>query len=170
MTKSTMRICIFSSSIILVVLAFIADISPSHGVEVEISPSGGVTNDSRDRSNGAGSPSSSSKGKIDNFSVDEDNSATTSALLMPSDPQVLRARAIFEWIHHQESNDEGSGGFINEKQTIRRANKDDITSHIGVFASQSIQKGELLAQIPWSLVIQSDNPEERGQLPCGTGE
>jgi hypothetical protein len=175
-----MRTCLFPSSIVIVVIvAVVAGIAPSHAVEVEISPSGDVKNDTFWDSNyGASSPSSSSKGNSDNLS-DVDAYVTTSAFSMSSDPQVMRARAIFDWIHHHKGNDDENnnknnsksiGGFINEKQIIRRANQDDITSHIGVFASQNIPKGELLAQIPWSLVIQSDNPKDRGQLPCGTGE
>jgi hypothetical protein len=185
--KSTMKMYTFSSSIsflvsVVLVATVVAGTTISHVAEVEISTRGDVNNDRRDSNVAStGSPSSSSKGQSESSSEEDDDTnsgAPTSALLMTSDPQVMRARAIFQWIHHHESNDDNhndndnqsKGGFINEKQTIRRANQDDITSHIGVFASQNIQQGELLAQIPWHLVIQSDDPKEKGQLPCGTGK
>jgi hypothetical protein len=175
-----MRISIFSFTLSFVgVLLVLAGITPLNAVEVEISPSGHVKNDRKDGTSSNRSPSS--KGENDSFSDDydddnDDNASSDTSHALPkssSDPHVMKARAIFEWIHGHEnknSDDESNGGFINRKQTIRRANQNDITSHIGVFASQNIQKGELLAQIPWNIIIQSDNPQDKGQLPCGTGK
>jgi hypothetical protein len=38
----------------------------------------------------------------------------------------------------------------------------------GLFATTFIPKGTVLCQVPWSLIIKSDDPNEEGQMCCGT--
>jgi hypothetical protein len=137
------------SVVLLITVALSSLTIACHAAEVEVSPLGDVVSSNK-------SPSASSKG------ISDDKNGSASAFVAP-DPQVLRGRAIFDWINGAED------GFMSDKQTVRRADQDDITSHIGVFATENIQKGELLAQIPWDHIIKSDNPSDKGQLPCGTG-
>jgi hypothetical protein len=66
---------------------------------------------------------------------------------------------IFDWIHNSE------GGFFNHKQEFRR---DEKTGLAGVFAKERIEKNEGLVTVPWDLLLKSDDPEEEGQMCCGT--
>ena len=79
---------------------------------------------------------------------------------------------IFDWVRQK-------GGSYHEGQEFRRevlvAGKDDndddddgnTKTIAGVFATQDIPKGTVLAKIPWKLIIPSDDLEESGQLCCG---
>ena len=67
---------------------------------------------------------------------------------------------IFDWIHNSE------GGFYSPKQTFRRDEKTGLAA--GVFAKERIEKNEVLLTVPWDLILRSDNPEEEGQMFCGT--
>ena len=68
---------------------------------------------------------------------------------------------IFEWIHN------APGGFYHPDQDFRA---DPETGAMGVFATKDIPEGTTLVRVPWSHLIKSDDPEEAGQLCCGTVE
>ena len=76
---------------------------------------------------------------------------------------VLGQRAhdhpVLKWIH------DSPGGFVHPDQEIR---VDPETGIPGIFATSTIPKGALLCQVPWKLIIKSDNPDESGQMCCGT--
>jgi len=70
------------------------------------------------------------------------------------------------------------GGAFNAKQEIRPVNDDSDTSNVfhGIFASELIAKGELLAKIPWEYIINDEedddqlsvNDFEEAVMKCGT--
>lgn len=74
--------------------------------------------------------------------------------------------------------DSVEGGTFNNKQEIRPVNEDSDGKGVfyGIFAKESIKKGEVLSQIPWDFIItdeESDpslsvNDLEDGVLKCGT--
>lgn len=66
---------------------------------------------------------------------------------------------VLEWIHNSE------GGYIHPDQELR---VDPEIGSLGIFATKFIPKGTVLCQVPWSIVIKSDDPEEEGQMCCGT--
>jgi hypothetical protein len=70
---------------------------------------------------------------------------------------------IFDWMHNSE------GGYVNPKQEFRYENPDDPTnSYLGVFAKERIEPGEILVTVPWYRILTSDDPNEVGQMTCGT--
>jgi len=62
---------------------------------------------------------------------------------------------IFEWIHSSE------GGYYNPKQEFRHGNPDDLSSLVGVFANERIEKGDLLCKVPWDRILFDEDE-------CGT--
>jgi hypothetical protein len=78
---------------------------------------------------------------------------------------------IVEWLNSRE------GGYYNPKQEIRHEIPNDPTSMVGVFASERIEEGELLCQVPWDSLITSkeesdgeewDEKERVLRSQCGT--
>lgn len=63
---------------------------------------------------------------------------------------------IFDWVR------EAPGGIYHPHQSFQT--QDGVS---GIFATEFIPKGTVLVSVPWSHVIPSDDPEERGQLCCG---
>jgi len=56
-----------------------------------------------------------------------------------------------------------NGGYVNDRISFRSIDPEDPTSPRGVFATQEIDEGEILAHIPWDLIIKS--PERaRGEV------
>lgn len=85
------------------------------------------------------------------------------ALLLPSASLVAADSSVtdygvLEWINN------ANGGMVHPDQEFR-ANEDGIA---GMYATKDIKKGEILIQVPWSLILKSDNPHEEGQMCCGT--
>jgi SET domain len=78
------------------------------------------------------------------------------------DPHLEEAREIFNWVSGS------TDGWVTPKQDVRREIPGDITSPLGVYATKRIEAGELIVRIPWDNIIQSDNPNEDGQMCCGT--
>lgn len=66
---------------------------------------------------------------------------------------------LLQWI------DNTKGGFVHPHQEYRR---DPETGVAGIFATKLIRKGEILMQVPWSIILKSDDPSEEGQMCCGT--
>lgn len=66
---------------------------------------------------------------------------------------------VLEWIH------ESDGGYVHPDQEFR---VDPESGVAGLFATDFIPKGTVLCQVPWSLIIESDDPDEEGQMCCGT--
>jgi hypothetical protein len=55
---------------------------------------------------------------------------------------------LVKWLTSQD------GGFFDEKQQqIRAENPEDASSQPGIFARERIEKGEVLATIPWNIII-----------------
>jgi hypothetical protein len=71
---------------------------------------------------------------------------------------------ILEWVHNAE------GGYFNPKQDFRYETPGDPTSVGGIFANERIEKGETLCKVPWERMLKSDDPNEEGQLCCGTAD
>ncbi|KAG7368315.1 spermidine synthase [Nitzschia inconspicua] len=78
------------------------------------------------------------------------------------DTHLEEAREIFNWISGSTE------GWITPKQDVRREVPGDFNSPLGVYATKRIEKGEVIARIPWDNIIKSDIPNEDGQLCCGT--
>jgi hypothetical protein len=87
--------------------------------------------------------------------------------------RLTYASKLTEWLKQQE------GGHFNEKQELRHAISGDPTSRIGIFATDKIEKGEILSRVPWKIIIDSiedeqdsdDEDEEELSSPnhsCGT--
>ena len=85
------------------------------------------------------------------------SSASEQPLAKPDDFGIL------EWIHNSE------GGHYNPKQDFRYEIPGDPNSVAGIFANQRINEGEVLCEVPWDKLLKGDDPEEEGQLCCGTG-
>lgn len=66
---------------------------------------------------------------------------------------------VLNWINNTY------GGYIHPDQEFRM---DPETGISGMFATKLIKKGDLLMQVPWSIIIESDYPDEEGQMCCGT--
>jgi hypothetical protein len=79
-----------------------------------------------------------------------------------ADTHLEEARAIFEWMAQTE------GGFVSPKQDIRRLVPGDVTTPLIVYAKETIMPGEVVMRVPWDTLIGSDDPDDGGQLPCGT--
>jgi hypothetical protein len=78
------------------------------------------------------------------------------------DEHLEQAREIFNWIAGS------TGGYVTPKQGVRRAVPGDVTTPLGVYATKRIEAGELVTKIPWENIIKSDDPDEEGQMCCGT--
>jgi hypothetical protein len=78
------------------------------------------------------------------------------------DTHLEEARAILEWVSGTE------GGFVSPKQDVRRLIPGDLSTPLIVYAKERIDVGEKIMRVPWSTLITSDDPEDGGQLPCGT--
>lgn len=70
---------------------------------------------------------------------------------------------VLEWINAAE------GGYFNPKQELRTL-ENSTQSRLGIFAVEDIEEGEVLMTVPWDLIIKSKDPQEEGQLCCGTAE
>ena len=76
------------------------------------------------------------------------------------------AEELIAWLNSLE------GGHFNPKQEIRHEIPDDPTSMMGIFAKETIEKGELLNQVPWHGLIEDSadawfEDDEEGDLNCG---
>lgn len=60
-------------------------------------------------------------------------------------------QSIIDWVR-------SNGGHFSTKQEFRRAT-DDSSSYFGIFATQDIEKGELLTSVPWKCVITAQDDE-----------
>jgi len=79
------------------------------------------------------------------------------------DPHLTEAKAIFDWVAGT------ADGFVTPKLELRRDIPGDLSSSMGVYATESIESGEPIVRIPWSVIITSDDPNERAsQMVCGT--
>jgi len=81
----------------------------------------------------------------------------TSAHADPSTADL--GKKVLEWIHQAE------GGYVHPNQEFRVDPESGVT---GLFATKMIPKGTVLCQVPWDLIIKSDDPDEEGQMCCGT--
>lgn len=68
-------------------------------------------------------------------------------------------KKVLEWIH------ETPGGYVHPDQEFR---VDPDAGVSGIFATDLIPKGTVLCQVPWDIIIKSDDPDEEGQMCCGT--
>lgn len=79
------------------------------------------------------------------------------------DQHLDEAKAIFQWVS------EADDGYITPKLQVRRAISGDPKSFMGVYAKETIENGEPIVRIPWSVIIKSDDPDEQElQMSCGT--
>lgn len=73
--------------------------------------------------------------------------------------QIGNDHGVLEWIRN------APGGYVHPDQEFR---VDPATGTAGMYATKLIPKGEILLQVPWSIVLKSDDPQEEGQMCCGT--
>ena len=79
------------------------------------------------------------------------------------DQHLNEAQAIFDWVSGTQD------GYITPKLELRRENPNDPKSPMGVYAKKAIEVDEPIVRIPWSVIIKSDDPNERSsQMSCGT--
>ena len=78
------------------------------------------------------------------------------------DPHLDESKAIFDWVQASEK------GYVTKKQEVRRLVPGDANSPLIVVAKERIEHGEKILRLPWQFIIESDDPEDGGQLPCGT--
>lgn len=78
------------------------------------------------------------------------------------DTHLEEARKIFEWVGAFD------GGYVSPKQDVRRLIPGDLLSSLIVYAKEKINSGESLLRVPWETIIESDDPNDGGQMPCGT--
>ena len=80
-----------------------------------------------------------------------------------NDKHLEEAKAIFEWVSKTKD------GFITPKLELRREIPGDSSSPMGVYAAKTIEIGEDIVRIPWSVIIEPDDEDEHpSQLVCGT--
>mmetsp|Transcript_11670 Transcript_11670/g.24673 ORF Transcript_11670/g.24673 Transcript_11670/m.24673 type:complete len:1268 (-) Transcript_11670:237-4040(-) len=80
-----------------------------------------------------------------------------------SDTHLEEAQAIFDWVSGTED------GFITPKLELRREIPGDVTSPMGVYATETIETGEDIIKVPWDVILHSDDPKEPpSQMVCGT--
>lgn len=91
------------------------------------------------------------------------------ALLTPflasaeKDTHLEEAQAIFDWVAGTQD------GFVSPKVELRRDIPGDPNSPMGVFAKETVEIGEVIVKVPWSVILKPDEPEEYpSQLVCGT--
>ena len=63
----------------------------------------------------------------------------------------VHGKRLFEWVNSLPD------GYVNPKQQVRH---DAETGVRGVYVTASVKKGEILATLPWSALISSDNSGE----------
>eukprot|EP00536_Pseudo-nitzschia_multiseries_P016027 jgi/Psemu1/263354/estExt_Genewise1Plus.C_10040002 len=79
------------------------------------------------------------------------------------DTHLEEAQAIFDWVSGTQD------GFITSKLELRRDVPGDAYSPMGVYATDTIEAGEDIVKVPWSVILQSDDPNEPpSQMVCGT--
>eukprot|EP00537_Pseudo-nitzschia_pungens_P001155 CAMPEP_0172368666 /NCGR_PEP_ID=MMETSP1060-20121228/28638_1 /TAXON_ID=37318 /ORGANISM="Pseudo-nitzschia pungens, Strain cf. cingulata" /LENGTH=1266 /DNA_ID=CAMNT_0013093337 /DNA_START=265 /DNA_END=4065 /DNA_ORIENTATION=- len=79
------------------------------------------------------------------------------------DTHLEEAQAIFDWVSGTQD------GFITPKLELRRDVPGDASSPMGVYATDTIETGEDIIKVPWSVILKSDDPREpASQLVCGT--
>ena len=82
-------------------------------------------------------------------------------------PSMDVVQELIDWIEEED-------GYLNPKQEISLENPNDINSRFGIFATERIEEGELLAQIPWDIILPDDvlptelPPNEDQRLNCET--
>ena len=85
--------------------------------------------------------------------------ATATATTTVESSTAELGKKVLEWIHQSK------GGHVHPDQEFR---VDPETGVTGLFATDMIPKGTVLCQVPWELILQSDDPNEEGQMCCGT--
>jgi len=87
----------------------------------------------------------------------------TFAASIPEDSHLMEAKAIFDWVSRTQD------GHITSKLELRRENPVDFSSPMGVYATETIETGEEIVNVPWSVIIKPDDQREPpSQLVCGT--
>jgi len=82
----------------------------------------------------------------------------------PEDTHLESVKEIFEWVNA------ASDGFVTKKQDVRRMEEHNLDTPLIIYATEDIQKGELLVQTPWSHILHSKTLEKDDQDGwfCGT--
>lgn len=73
---------------------------------------------------------------------------------------VANDYGVFKWINGSRT------GYVHPDQEYRII--DPATGSVGMFATADIQKGKVLAKVPWNLLIQAEKPNnELSPMGCG---
>lgn len=86
------------------------------------------------------------------------SSTTTFALQNDDEQDIAIQQSLVDWIRSE-------GGFFHPHQEFRRASP---TSPLGIFATSTIKKGEVLTSIPWHAVLTAGKDEFDTGLHCYT--
>ena len=78
------------------------------------------------------------------------------------DKHLDQAKEVFEWVAGHEE------GIVSNKIEVRREIPGDVTSPLGVYATDRIEPNEVLVHVPWDIIIKSHRPKDDygDQLPC----
>lgn len=73
--------------------------------------------------------------------------ATTLTPTLSEESKATRAVELSKWLQEQE------GYEFNSKQEIRPIESNILSPTAGIFALEDIQEGEILARVPWNLIV-----------------
>mmetsp|Transcript_7573 Transcript_7573/g.8672 ORF Transcript_7573/g.8672 Transcript_7573/m.8672 type:complete len:425 (+) Transcript_7573:126-1400(+) len=89
--------------------------------------------------------------------------ACANTIVVESNDSTSSDKQLIDWLR-------SNGATINEKLEIRHINPDDSTSPKGVFATENIDVGEVICEIPMDLMIHPEGKQDWTSTDCGTIE
>jgi len=89
--------------------------------------------------------------------VQSKSSSTTSEVV----DDISLQMNVVEWVRE-------NGGYFNPKQEFRRAIPGDTSTPFGIFASETIEKGELLVNVPYKCIMTAGTDEWKTYMHCDT--
>lgn len=98
---------------------------------------------------------------------DKSEGSTTSeskeAKVQDDAENIAMKQSVVDWIR-------ANGGYFNPNQEFRREKPGDPTSLFGIFATDTIKKGEKLLVVPWKLVMTAGTDDVDEPFYCGTAD
>lgn len=76
-----------------------------------------------------------------------------------TDSTVAIQNALVDWIRTE-------GGYFHPKQEFRRQDPSDASSPYGIFATETIEQGEILTSVPWKCVLTAGTDMFDTNLHC----
>ena len=78
-----------------------------------------------------------------------------------TEPNVALQINVLEWVR-------ANGGYFHPSQEFRRADPNDPSSHFGVFATDRIEQGEILVNVPWKCIVTAGTDTFDSEIYCDT--